>query len=82
MQKVRGILIGRMQPIHNGHMQVINKILEEVDEIIKSTIGVTAKICRKDSRILYCRDEYGVHVIIVARDVTADDYLICFTNVK
>lgn len=34
MQKVRGILIGRMQPVHNGHMQVINKILEEVDEII------------------------------------------------
>ena len=34
MNKVRGILIGRMQPIHNGHMQVIKKILEEVDEII------------------------------------------------
>jgi nicotinamide-nucleotide adenylyltransferase len=34
MQKVRGILIGRMQPVHNGHMQVINKILDEVDEII------------------------------------------------
>lgn len=34
MQKVRGILIGRMQPVHKGHMQVINKILEEVDEII------------------------------------------------
>lgn len=34
MEKVRAILIGRMQPVHNGHMQVINKILEEVDEII------------------------------------------------
>ena len=34
MDKVRGILIGRMQPVHNGHIQVINKILEEVDEII------------------------------------------------
>ena len=34
MKKVRAILIGRMQPIHNGHMQVINKILQEVDEII------------------------------------------------
>lgn len=34
MEKVRGILIGRMQPVHNGHIQVINKILEEVDEII------------------------------------------------
>ena len=34
MNKIRGILIGRMQPIHNGHMQVIKQILEEVDEII------------------------------------------------
>lgn len=34
MNKIRGILIGRMQPVHNGHIQVINKILEEVDEII------------------------------------------------
>ena len=34
MQKVRAILIGRMQPVHNGHMQVINTILEEVDELI------------------------------------------------
>ena len=34
MNKVRGILIGRMQPVHNGHMQIIDSILEEVDEII------------------------------------------------
>ena len=33
-QKVRGILIGRMQPVHNGHMQIIKQILNEVDEII------------------------------------------------
>lgn len=34
MDKVRGILIGRMQPVHNGHMEVIKQILSEVDEII------------------------------------------------
>ncbi|AMD17554.1 nicotinamide-nucleotide adenylyltransferase [Methanobrevibacter sp. YE315] len=34
MDKIRGILIGRMQPVHNGHMQVIKRILDEVDEII------------------------------------------------
>lgn len=33
-KSVRGILIGRMQPVHNGHIQVIKKTLEEVDEII------------------------------------------------
>ncbi len=34
MDIIRGILIGRMQPIHNGHIQVIKKILNDVDEII------------------------------------------------
>ena len=34
MKKIRGILIGRMQPVHNGHMEVIKQILSEVDEII------------------------------------------------
>lgn len=34
MKESRGLLVGRMQPIHNGHLQVIKKTLEEVDEII------------------------------------------------
>lgn len=34
MEKVRAILIGRMQPVHNGHMEIIRQILDEVDEII------------------------------------------------
>ena len=34
MEKKRGILIGRLQPVHNGHIEVIKKILEEVDELV------------------------------------------------
>jgi nicotinamide-nucleotide adenylyltransferase len=34
MKENRGLLVGRMQPIHNGHLQVIEKAFEEVDEII------------------------------------------------
>lgn len=34
MSKTRAILIGRMQPVHNGHMEVIKQILNEVDEIV------------------------------------------------
>ncbi len=30
----RGILIGRFQPIHKGHLEIIRKILEELDELI------------------------------------------------
>jgi nicotinamide-nucleotide adenylyltransferase len=31
---LRGLLVGRMQPVHKGHLQVIKSILEEVDEVI------------------------------------------------
>ena len=34
MEKKRGILIGRLQPVHNGHIEVNKKILEEVDELV------------------------------------------------
>lgn len=31
---MRGLLVGRMQPVHHGHLQVIKKILDEVEEVI------------------------------------------------
>ena len=30
----RGIMIGRFQPVHKGHVEVIKQILQEVDELI------------------------------------------------
>jgi nicotinamide-nucleotide adenylyltransferase len=34
---MRGLLVGRMQPVHQGHLQVIKRILDEVQEV---TIGI------------------------------------------
>jgi nicotinamide-nucleotide adenylyltransferase len=34
VDKVRGLLVGRLQPIHKGHMDVIKRILAEVDEVV------------------------------------------------
>ncbi|MDR1819017.1 MAG: nicotinamide-nucleotide adenylyltransferase [Methanobrevibacter sp.] len=34
LKETCGILIGRMQPLHNGHIQVIKDALKEVDELI------------------------------------------------
>lgn len=34
MIDLRGLLVGRMQPVHEGHLQVIKSILEDVDEVI------------------------------------------------
>ena len=30
----RGIFVGRFQPVHNGHLEVIKGILEDVDELV------------------------------------------------
>lgn len=65
------------EPIEEGCWHNTQK---EVDDAIKEAINSTAKICRRDSRILYSEDEHDIHVIIVARDVCKCDYLICFTN--
>ena len=53
---------------------------ERVDDVIRYVIDKTAKICRKDSRILYCKDNNEINIVIVARDVCKNDYLITFTN--
>lgn len=66
------------EPIEEGCWSATQK---EVDNTIRETITSTAKICRKDNRILYHEDEHGVHVIIVARDVLECDYLI-FSQMK
>ncbi len=31
---MRGLLVGRMQPVHSGHIEVIKQILDEVEEVI------------------------------------------------
>lgn len=34
MKEKRGLLIGRMQPVHKGHISVIQETLKEVEELI------------------------------------------------
>lgn len=65
------------EPVQEGIWRMTQ---ERVNRSIKNTIDSTSKICRKDNRILYCEDEYGIHVVVIARDVDACDYLIYFTN--
>lgn len=65
------------EPIEEGNWGFTQK---QVDEIIKGTINDTVKVCRRDSRILYCKTVDRVNVIIVARDICSADFLITFTN--
>jgi nicotinamide-nucleotide adenylyltransferase len=34
MARTRGLLLGRFQPFHKGHEQVVERIAEEVDEVV------------------------------------------------
>lgn len=65
------------EPIEEG---VWGMTQEDVNKAIKSVIDDTAKICKRDSRILYCENELSVDVIIIARDIMSVDYLITFTD--
>lgn len=51
-----------------------------VDDWTRYTIRDTAKICRKDNRILYSETDDYIHVVIIARDMFAQDYLITFSK--
>ena len=55
---------------------------EKVNEIIKETIKKTAKICKRDNRILYCEVDDVINIVIIARDVMYCDFLIAFDNKK
>lgn len=65
------------EPIEEG---IWDMTQEDVNKAIKSVIDDTAKICRRDSRILYYENNFGIHVIIIARDIMSEDYLITFTD--
>ena len=65
------------EPIEEGIWDATRK---DVDDAIKHVIDSTARICKKDSRVLYCEDKYGIQVVIIARDILQCDYLITFTD--
>ena len=69
MQKTRAILIGRMQPVHNGHMQVINKILEEVDELI---IGIGSAQLSHEAKDPFTAGERIVMITQALADMGVD----------
>ena len=50
---MRGLLVGRMQPVHDGHLEVIKRILEDVNEVI---IGIgSAQLSHTIKDPIHCR---------------------------
>lgn len=55
---------------------------EDVNDLIKWWIQELSKSCKRDNRTAWYEDEYGVHVVIVARDLPKwkKDFLFLFTD--
>lgn len=45
---MRGLLIGRFQPFHNGHLMLVKRILNECDEIIIGVASAQFNYLEKD----------------------------------
>jgi bifunctional NMN adenylyltransferase/nudix hydrolase len=70
-----GIFIGRFQPLHNGHIEIINKMIQEVDHpviIVGSASGPRTPLnpFTFQERVKMLQDVFGKQITIYG----ADDY--------
>lgn len=78
---LRALLIGRFQPFHNGHLEIVKKILEEVDELV---IGIGSA---QESHTLENPFTAGERVLMVAKALASEGipadryYIIPITDV-
>lgn len=66
------------EPMFEGNWDMTQK---DVDNAILNTFTPDLlRKCRNEGRMFYCEKDGLIHMIIVARDLTKDDYLICFSK--
>ncbi|WP_319378779.1 nicotinamide-nucleotide adenylyltransferase [uncultured Methanocorpusculum sp.] len=76
---IRGLYVGRFQPYHNGHKAFIQKIAEEVDELV---IGIGSAQMSHTVRHPFTA---GERILMISRDLTSLDipiYIIPLEDVK
>jgi len=76
---IRGLYVGRFQPYHNGHKAFIQKIAEEVDELV---IGIGSAQLSHTVRHPFTA---GERILMISRDLTHLDiplYIIPLEDVK
>lgn len=75
----RGLYVGRFQPLHNGHKAVIDKLCEEVDELI---IGIGSAQMSHDLRHPFTAGERVLMIQRVLSDAKIPIYIIPLEDIK
>ncbi|MEF8871896.1 MAG: adenylyltransferase/cytidyltransferase family protein, partial [Haloarculaceae archaeon] len=73
MQTIRGFLVGRFQPFHSGHQQLVESIAEEVDELV---IGIGSADASHTIRNPFTAGERMVMISKVLADVDVQTYVV------
>lgn len=89
---MRGLLVGRMQPVHWGHIQVIKTILEEVDEIVigvgsadishdlKNPFTAGERIMMLTKTLIECNIDPSKYYIIPIQDIHCNSLWVSYVN--
>ena len=73
MQTTRGFLVGRFQPFHSGHQQLVEGIAEEVDELV---IGIGSADASHTVRNPFTAGERMVMISNVMADIDVQTYVV------
>lgn len=79
MQTIRGFLVGRFQPFHSGHEQLVESIATEVDELV---IGIGSADASHTVRNPFTAGERMVMISNVLTDIDVQTYVVPLEDIE
>jgi nicotinamide-nucleotide adenylyltransferase len=79
MQTLRGFLVGRFQPFHNGHDQLVREIADEVDELI---VGIGSADASHTVRNPFTAGERTVMISKVLAEIPVQTYVVPLEDIE
>ncbi len=79
MQTLRGFLVGRFQPFHNGHEQLVRDIASEVDELV---VGIGSADASHTVRNPFTAGERMVMISKVLADIPVQTYVVPLEDIE
>lgn len=76
---VRGFLVGRFQPFHSGHEQLVREIAEQVDELV---VGIGSADASHTVRNPFTAGERMVMITQVLSDVDVQQYVVPLEDIE